>query len=72
LVSKERVPSAHFALQVWPEATDAHQVEWRGKIHHLASGEARYFRDWPTMLAFLESALTERPPGPGRPVTGTK
>ena len=58
---KERVPSTHFALQVWPERTDGHGVEWRGKIHHLASGDAQYFRDWPTMMAFLETTLTDEP-----------
>jgi len=52
----------HFVLQIWAEPPLDGQVEWRGKIHHPASGEARYFRDWPTMLAFLETTLTDRPP----------
>jgi len=51
----------HFVLQVWAESALDRQVEWRGKIHHPASGEARYVRDWPTMLALLETTLTDRP-----------
>jgi hypothetical protein len=33
---------------------------WRGKVQHVASGEARYFRDWSTLVAFLASNASHR------------
>ncbi len=52
-----RVPVSRFSLQIWPEDVGEGRVEWRGKVHHMASREARYFRDWPTMLTFIQSEL---------------
>jgi len=34
------------------------QTELRGKVQHVSSGEARYFRDWPTLIAFLQVLLS--------------
>jgi len=56
-----RSPMTRFALQIWPQDIGDGRVEWRGKVHHLDSREARYFRDWPTMLSFIEAALGEGP-----------
>lgn len=47
----------HFILDIWPEAVDPDQMEWRGKIQHLPSGEAYYFRDWGTLVEQLELLL---------------
>jgi hypothetical protein len=46
-----------FTVRVWAEAPRAGQVEWRGKVQHVLSGEARYFRDWPTLIAFLMNVV---------------
>ena len=40
-----------------PEDLVSGKIDWRGKIQHVNSGEARYFRDWPTMEAFVEELL---------------
>ncbi len=46
-----------FTLRLWPEDLGAGQVDWRGKVQHVNSGETRYFRDWPTLEAFVEGLL---------------
>ena len=33
-----------FSLWLWPEAVGPGQVEWRGKLQHLPTGETCYFR----------------------------
>ena len=45
-----------FTLRVWPEEVDGN-LEWRGKVQHVADGETLYFRDWEAMLAFLRQTL---------------
>jgi len=57
---KEPHPRSHlFTLRVWPEALDEGRAEWRGKVQHVTSGETRYFRDWSSLVAFLEEVLPE-------------
>ena len=34
-------------------------TEWRGKVEHVHSGEARYFREWSSLVVFLERVLSE-------------
>jgi hypothetical protein len=52
------VHSSHlFMLRLWPEDLGSGQTDWRGKVQHVNSGEARYFRDWPTLEAFVEGLL---------------
>ncbi len=50
-----------FTLRLWPEDLGGGQTDWRGSVQHVNSGEARYFRDWPTLEAFVEGLLRERP-----------
>jgi hypothetical protein len=47
----------HFILDVWREEIRPDETEWRGKVQHLPSGEAYYFRDWPTLIARLQALL---------------
>ena len=42
-----------------PEALGDGESEWRGKAQHVLSGEARYFRDWPALVAFLLETLPQ-------------
>ena len=50
--------SSHlFMLRLWPEDLGNGQTDWRGSIQHVSSGEARYFRDWPTVETFVEGLL---------------
>jgi len=44
-------------MRFWPEETTGGRIEWRGKLQHVSSGETIYFRDWETLLGFLQSAL---------------
>ena len=46
-----------FTLRMWLENLGNGQTDWRGKVQHVNSGEARYFRDWPTLEAFVERLL---------------
>jgi hypothetical protein len=46
-----------FVLRLWPEDVGCGQTDWRGKVQHVNSGEARYYRDWPTLEAFVEGLL---------------
>jgi hypothetical protein len=47
-----------FTLRLWSEALGDGETEWRGKAQHVLSGEARYFRDWPALVAFLQETLS--------------
>jgi hypothetical protein len=47
-----------FTLRLWEEVLSEGQTEWRGKIQYVRSGEARYFRDWSTMVKFLVDSLS--------------
>jgi hypothetical protein len=55
--SQEHQRSHLFTLRLWPEALGDGETEWRGKAQHVLSGEARYFRDWAALVAFLEETL---------------
>jgi hypothetical protein len=45
-----------FTVRIWPEAV-GEEIEWRGKVQHVTSGKMCFFRDWPTLVAFLEEIL---------------
>jgi hypothetical protein len=44
-----------FVLRLWR----AGSVEWRGRVQHITSGETRYFRAWPGLVAHLEALLAD-------------
>jgi hypothetical protein len=46
-----------FMLRLWLEDLGNGQTVWRGKVHHMNSGEARYFRDFKTMDTFIKELL---------------
>ncbi len=55
--------SSHlFTLRLWLEDLGSGQTDWRGKVQHVNSGEARYFRDWPALEAFVEKLLPKIEP----------
>ena len=51
-----------FMLRLWPEDLGGGQTDWRGSIQHVSSGEARYFRGWPALEAFVEGFLRSSDP----------
>ena len=46
-----------FTVRMWPEPLDDGQVEWRGKVDHVASGEGYAFRDWARLATCIEKML---------------
>jgi hypothetical protein len=52
-----------FILRLWLEDLGSGQTDWRGKVQYVNNGEARYFRDWPTLEAFMESLMNKGEPG---------
>jgi hypothetical protein len=55
-----RLPRSHlFTVRLWIEPLGNGRFERRGRVQHVLSGERRYFRDWPTLLGYLEKKLQE-------------
>jgi hypothetical protein len=46
-----------FTVRLWSEDLGSGQIERRGRVQHVASGESRYFRDWQTFEAFIEGLI---------------
>ena len=46
-----------FTIRLWEEALGDDHQEYRGKVQHVVSGEARHFRNWTTLEAFLLEKL---------------
>jgi hypothetical protein len=54
-------PHTHlFMVRVWREDLGEGQTEWRGEVHSVVSGEVRYFRDWPALVALLQAMLPKQ------------
>ena len=57
-------PRSHlFTVRVWKEEVSNGQIEWRGKVQLLNSGDVRYFRDWAALVPLLLTMLSESQPG---------
>ncbi|NJD59721.1 MAG: hypothetical protein C3F13_14355 [Anaerolineales bacterium] len=50
-------PSQLFTLRMWLEDLGEGQMDWRGKVQHIGSGEVRYFRSWQMLRDFVEDKL---------------
>ena len=48
-----------FTVRVWREELGAGRVEWRGKVQHALSGEARYFREWAELIVFVRDQVSD-------------
>ncbi len=57
LQQKGRRTSDLFTVRVWRESVSEGQVEWRGRIEHVLSGEGHYFRTWSTLIDYLIKML---------------
>ncbi len=61
----EQQPRSYlFTVRLWLEELENGKSEWRGKVQQVTSGEVRYFRDWSTLIAFLQMFLPTSPPEP--------
>jgi hypothetical protein len=50
--------SEYFSLRLWREELGEGMTEWRGRVQHVTSGNARYFRDWQALIGFLVEVLS--------------
>jgi hypothetical protein len=50
-------PSQLFMVRMWPEPLGDGQVEWRGQVNHVASGEGYPFRDWARLVVCMQKML---------------
>ena len=57
LDAHELAHSQLFIVRLWREDLGEGQLEWRGKVQHVTSGEAHYFRDWPGLIACLQQII---------------
>lgn len=48
-----------FTIRLWTEPLGDGQIERRGRVHHVLSGERRSFRDWAALVSYLEAKLNE-------------
>lgn len=48
-----------FTVRLWPHDLGDGQIEWRGKVQHVLSGETRYFRQWGDLVEWL-AAIVDR------------
>ena len=56
-------PRSHlFLVRLWADQDADGQAAWCGKVQYLASGDARYFRDWPTLIDLLRAILPSLTP----------
>jgi hypothetical protein len=45
-----------FTIRIWIEESGRPGETWRGQVEHILSGERQYFRDWGTLVKFLQSS----------------
>jgi hypothetical protein len=48
-----------FRVRLWVEDLGSGRSEWRGKVHHVLSGQERYFRSWKELQEHMQAALGE-------------
>lgn len=53
-LSQNGAHSQLLVFRAWQEEIGAGQMEWRGYVHHVLSGEARYIRSWVELVEFLD------------------
>lgn len=49
-----------FTIRLWFEPTDCEGKEVRLRVHHVLSGEVRYFRRWITAIEFIAERSIEQ------------
>jgi hypothetical protein len=53
----EQSKSQLFTIRVWSEMDADNQRQWRGRLHHVPSGEIRHFRGWPALIPLMLDIL---------------
>ena len=57
---KQQPDSQLFTIRVWQENVDD-QMQWRGKLRHVPSGEIRHFRGWAALIPLMLDMLRRHP-----------
>jgi hypothetical protein len=68
----EHQQSQLFTLRIWLEADADDQIQWRGKLRHVPSGEIRHFRGWAALIPLMLDMLHRYAipdPGDGNPTS---
>jgi hypothetical protein len=54
------LPRSHlFTIRLWTESLGDGQVSRRGRVQYVLSGERRFFKDWTTLVEYLEAKMKE-------------
>jgi hypothetical protein len=51
-------PVEIFTIRLWREKLDERESEWRGRVQHLGSGQARYFNEISKIAEFIADHLS--------------
>lgn len=46
-----------LTVRLWKEDLGDGQSEWRGKVQHVSSGEAVYFREWEELVETIQTLI---------------
>jgi hypothetical protein len=52
-------PVEIFTIRLWKEKLDEKESEWRGRVQHLGSGQARYFNEIGKIMEFIGDHLSK-------------
>ena len=52
-------PVEIFTIRLWREKLDERESEWRGRVQHLGSGQARYFNEIGKIMDFIADHLSK-------------
>lgn len=48
-----------FGIRLWLAETASDEMEWRGQLLCVTTGETRYFRDWQKLITHLRELLQQ-------------
>ena len=49
-----------FTVRIWLEPTNCESMSVRIRVHHVLSGEVRYFREWIRAIEFIGERSTQQ------------
>ena len=58
----KRTDSSSFVLTLWLEPAEASSPDWRWKVHHVQTGEEKFFKRLADVLDFVASCARVDPP----------
>ena len=50
-----------FTLRIWVTNREGGNLEWRGRIQHIQSGEVQYCKGWEALVDYIENVLRVLP-----------